>query len=506
MPIWRGTTSTDWNTASNWVIDGSGNTGVPTSTTDAIFDSLSVNPCVMGASRNCRDLTFTAFPSTLTVATFNLNVFRNIVFQANQSSRIIGTTGTLVCNANSSITSNLGTWPLNYSIANVTNITMTLVDDMRVAGSYTVSGGVRIFNGNILYIGGNVTSSSIHGGTTNLVMNGSGTYSTSGGQLWNLEVNTTGSIIITGTVTFTRRFIITAAGSITMTAANVGITDTTTVNLGGRTIGNLTHNFNAGSQIVTYLTDVVCGNFTIGNGTNTYNGPGKIFAFGNYTVSAGAGIGSLVVELKGTGTISTGIMYLVTILNSSGTYTLGASLQISNNFTCQTLTLNTATSTVTVTSGVILNTLGINWYNITIPTGATITINQLLSISNNLTLSGTNTFAGTAGWTCANLLCSTISSVIILQNSVTYTTTTSVNMLATAANPITMRSNTPTVTRAIWTLNHTATQSIVYVNSQGVDSNAGQTVWTFGGVITTALVPLNWNVGLKPPSLGFIGI
>lgn len=119
----------------------------------------------------------------------------------------------------------------------------------------------------------------------------------------------------------------------------------------------------------------------------------------------------------------------------------------------------------------------------------------MLSITSNLTLNGTATFTGTAGWTCANLLCSAANSTIILQSGLTYTTTTNVAMLGTAAQPIIMRSNAPTVSYAIWRLQNPATQSMTYVNGQGIDSNAGMTIWSFGGVINTSLPALNWGLG-----------
>ena len=78
MPIWRGTTSTDWGTASNW------DTGaIPTGGTDAIFDATSTNPCTTGAgTRICRDLITTGFTNVLTVGTSAtlgyIQVYRNI--------------------------------------------------------------------------------------------------------------------------------------------------------------------------------------------------------------------------------------------------------------------------------------------------------------------------------------------------------------------------------------------------------------------------------------------
>jgi hypothetical protein len=68
MPIWTGSINTDWGTAGNWAIDGSGNTGVPTASTDAIFNSGSSNPCTTGtALRTCRDLITTGYTGTLQI-------------------------------------------------------------------------------------------------------------------------------------------------------------------------------------------------------------------------------------------------------------------------------------------------------------------------------------------------------------------------------------------------------------------------------------------------------
>jgi len=128
-----------------------------------------------------------------------------------------------------------------------------------------------------------------------------------------------------------------------------------------------------------------------------------------------------------------------------------------------------------------------------------------LSISNNLTLNagGGTTFTGASGWTCANLLSSALSSNIILQNSITYTTTTSVNMLGANAQRITMRSNAAGA-RAIWTFNGN-NQSMVYVNPLRIDSSLGQTIWSFAAVIDTtppAEATQNWNPGTKPETQG----
>lgn len=498
MSTWTGAVSTDWNNAGNWTTGGTG-TGIPSATVDAIFSGTPTRACVLGANRTCRALTFTAYTSTVDLATFTLTTNNNITFQSNQSSRILGSTGTLISGSTQTIASNTGTWPLNYQIANVAP-TITLSDDMRVTGSLTMSGGTMNVNGFSLYIGGNVTTTSALQGTTNLIMNGSGTYSGVGSS--NLEINTSGTVVVTGTVNFTRRFIVAATGTVTMTAANITINNTTTVDVNGKTVGNLTHGFSLGSQTVSYSSDIYCSNFTLGNGTNTYNGPGKVYASGNYALGGGNS-GSLVVTLTGTGTISTGTMGLSCVINSSGTYTLGATLILGSgiSFTCTTATLNTATSTVTISNGVTISTSGINWYNITIVASASITISQLLSITNILSLSGSATFAGTAGWTCNTLsLTAAGAFTITLQNGITYTTTTAATLTGgTNAARYTMTSNDATI-RAIWTLSNGASQSLTYVNGTRIDSSGGQTIYTFGGTLTDTI---NWLLLTTPGTVAY---
>jgi hypothetical protein len=371
MSTWTGAVSTDWNNALNWGGGGIG-IGVPNAGVDAIFSGTPVNACILGAPRACRALTFVGYTSTVDLATFTLTTNNNITFQSDQSSRILGSTGILSLGAAATITSYTGTWPLNFQIANFGTTPVVLADDMRVSGSYLSSGGSRVINGFSLFVGTNLTSLSTHSGTTNFIMNGSGTYT--GAAACNLEINTSGTIVITGSIILKRRFIITNVGPITMTSANVSIQDTTTVDLGGRTIGNLSHGFTATST-VTYLTDVYCSNFSIGNGTNTYNGPGQIYASGNYVL--GSSSGSLIVNLTGTGTITGTAMGLSCTIASSGTYTIGAILTLGPNisFICTTPTLNTGTSTVTISNGVTIVPSTVNWYNITILAGATITIN-----------------------------------------------------------------------------------------------------------------------------------
>jgi hypothetical protein len=485
MSTWTGAVSTDWNNALNWGPGGVG-TGIPNATVDAIFSGAVPNLCVLGANRTCRALTFTGYTSTVNLATFTLSASNNITFQADQASRITGTTGTLTSTASATITSNTGIWPLNYSIANVGGITITLADDMRISGSYgDLLAGTRIINFNKLFVGSNVIISAITGGTTNIIMNGSGTYS--GAAQGNLEIDTTGNIIITGSVRFSRRFIVTNVGSLTMTSANVSIQDTTTVDLGGRQIGNLTHVFTSTST-VTYLSNVVCNNFTIGNGTHTYNGPGRIFASGNYVLS-GTSSGSLVVELIGSGTISVGTMGLACFIAATGSYTLGATLTINNTFTSAIgATLNTGSSTVTL-GGITINTPNVNWNNITIVNNATLTINAQLLIASNLLLNGNTVFLGTNGFTTQNLTCTTAASTITLQNITAnplaeYRVNGVLTLIGTLANRIILQA------AGSASFNGTITPVATLNYLSGVSPSIGMTVSQAGGVSPVGLIGL----------------
>jgi hypothetical protein len=121
--------------------------------------------------------------------------------------------------------------------------------------------------------------------------------------------------------------------------------------------------------------------------------------------------------------------------------------------------------------------------------------------------SGGVTFTGAAGWVCANLV-STISSAnnITLQQLITYRTTLQAFITGGTSGVRTTIISSGASTRAIWTLDQGASQSLIYVNGTRIDSSQGQTVWTFGGLISTTPVgaeTLNWNVGSPPGTFAY---
>lgn len=446
MSLWTGAVSTDWGNPLNWTVGGTG-TGVPSATVDAVFSGTPVRACVLGANRACRALTFTGYTSTVDFATFQLTTSNNITFQADQTSRILGTTGRLVVGGTCTITSNTGIWNLDIQFQNI-GFTFALPDDMRIIGSYIGSGGgTQTFTGvGNLYIGGNVTMTGTRSSSGNLIMNGSGTYT--GTAASDLEINTTGTVVVTGTVQFTRRFIITAVGTITMTAANITFQNSTTVDLGGRQVGTINHSFSLSSQTITYSTDLYCTSFAFGNGANTYNGPGKVYCSGNFALNAGTGSGNLVIELNGTGSISTGSTGIAVIINTVGTITLGATLTINNTFTYTAGTVNTVTSTVTINNGVTISSNPINWYNISIAASATVTFSSLFTVTNTLTLLGSATFIGAFGWITNNFTHGGAATTCTLKAGNTYVVNGIFTMIGTAASRALLVSNDSVVVTA----------------------------------------------------------
>jgi hypothetical protein len=517
------TPNTNWGTSTNW----SDNT-VPTASIDAIFDANS-RDCVLNADRVCRDLIFTAFPSprTVNLATFNLSPYRSVTLQSDISSRVIGTTGTLRMAQttggtilNGTITPNGGTWPLNFTGTGAA-ITITLAANFTVAGNVLLGTGTT-YSGNSFFIGGNLSTT---GGTntlvtssTNFFMNGSGTLSMV--APCNLEINTAGTITVLGNISAGRKFVITSVGTLSLPPT----TNFTFIPSGPSTI-----DFGPGNKVfqdfttntvangtTTILSSFTCRDISLIVGT--YNGPTSplnaiITITRNYSivnlVTATNGTLSLVMEgtsVGGGSILNNSVISRLPLSINAGTNTisLGAAISIFQNavLTRNSGNINVGTSTLSFQNGASVTINNMVFWNVFTNVN-TITQNVLNTINGTLTINGNNTFNGTAGWTCANLICSTPNAIITLQNLITYTTTTSVNMLGSNAQKILMTSNAAGA-RAIWTFNGN-NQSMVYVSATRIDSDLGQTIWSFGGVI--ALTPLpeatrNWNPGTKPETQG----
>lgn len=512
--------NTAWGTATNWLENA-----VPTGTTDAIFDANS-RDCTMGANRSCRDLTFTAYPNTLTVATFTLTVNRNITLQSDISSRISGTTGTLQTgNVGGTITSNGGTWPLNFSMG-TTGLTFTLADNFTVSGSTSLIGST--YNSNSFFANGNFSTSggTAISGTTNFFMTGTGTLTTAGGASCNLEITSTAVVTVSGNIVTNRRFVISPSATVnSLSTANltvVGSAGTTTVDISGRTVQDFTTNTGTGTYSI--LNSFTCRNFSLIQAT--YNGPtapstATITITGDYFSAILNGTNGtldlvMTAAATGTGTITTGanITALPLTLNAgANTIAMAGTVNIRTGavFTRTSGNMNPGTSTVQLPGGVTSATINnIIFNNLTVVTSTTTTITQNVANTINGTLtcqSGfTTVFAGTAGWTAATFsTVATGATTITLQAAVEYRVTSALTLQGSSISTLqlTLQSSSGSV-RAIFTLDNGATQSVYFVRAIRIDSGNAQTIWDVPGNISPLLTDtINWNPGTRPAPIAY---
>lgn len=328
-----------------------------------------------------------------------------------------------------------GTW----SGSNTTGIS----NDLDLQGNVTISGNVYYRTGTLSYISGTITVTS-----STLKITGSCTLNTNG-MSWN-NVNTT----VNGpTITLTSNF--TATGSFTCFDAGTANTATTTIN---RTTAETWS----------------CGGITC---NNRVAGTAKIILTGG-TWSSG---------LNSTG------LYIQNNLDFAGNVTL------SNNVSYNTGTIKYVSGTITTTGsnlyvggGGLTNTFdtnGITFSTVTFGINISYTINSLLSSSTiDLSLGG-QTFAGTAGFTCATLSCSAIAaSTISFKESVTYTITTLFDCHTSRLGSIILFTSSHASLRAsILMPNNGNNLCNVLANFTRIDASGGRSICTFGGTVTDCL-------------------
>ena len=518
------TGTTNWNLSTSWSTvssTSSTNTGTFPSAAFAdpvIFDANSSNVTINVASV-CTSVTCTGYTGQITF-TNNLSVVNNVTFSAGMTTT---GTGNLIVIRTSTLTSNGVQLSGGLTFApDVAGFTGTFADNWTIVGSltrtgaiaYTIagSGGVRTISVQGSFTGGSLTFSSITlrmTGTGNL----SGGMASSSGNV-TFEINTAGTISHNGTFSLNGIIFTYTSGTFNSTATLACGNNTVTFN----NWGNINRSFSAfdwnallSGQTITLNSDVYITNnvtFTGNSNNNVINGAAfKFYVGGSITGSSLRLSGTASIELIG----STNASITIGTLNNSltinknplATLTLNSFIygQTGGTLTYTNGLLNLGTSTITISANNDCTINNMTFWNLTIPGLSTITQNVANTIQNNLTLAATNnvTFAGTAGWTCANLICTTPARTITLQNSITYTTTTFANMVATAASPITMTSSSLSI-RAIWTLNNGASQIMTYINGTRIDSSLGQTIYSFGGVLTDTI---NWNQLTVPGTVAY---
>ena len=427
---------------------------------------------------------------------------------------------------NAFVTLNMGPTNSFYNLGGGGGIAslITMLSTIRITNNYTPSGIAQMNGAFDVIVGGNISlGSGTIGNSTpgrKLTLKGTSTgvssitsWSSSNIQL-EIDCGSNGFALTGSLAVVSINYLATNTGSFTTTGSTLVYNNNLSINMNGSTNSWNILNGTTGTPTLTLLSDVYCNTLGVANG-DKINGPGF------YVITTGST--NSMSNVSGTGSIkfvgSSNATWNQTAATTNAlasivfAKTAPAAVIISNSFNYTGTLLKwdsgtvTHSGTLTLGSATTVNTTSaVSWNNITIPASATITISSLFYIVGTLAItSGTTTFTGTAGWTCGTLTCSTASTIIVLQSGVTYTTTTSVTMLGTNAGKITMRSNAPTVSYAIWTLQNPASQSMVYVSATAIDSSLGMTIYSFGGIIgTTAPVPtLNWYNGASQGTKAF---
>jgi uncharacterized repeat protein (TIGR01451 family)/gliding motility-associated-like protein len=354
LGTWVGTTSTDWNTATNWC-----NATIPTSTTDVTISSGGNQPTIGAAGGLCRNITINT-GATLTVSsTGTLSV-----------SGAITKNGTLTLTTGSTVNYAGGT----QSVLNVTysNLTLSGTSTKTLSGTTTVnsaltinSGATLATNNSSLTMGGNfINSGTISAGSSSITINGTANQSIAG-------------FTTTGTVSMTK-----TAGTATFTGAVSG--NNLTINGTGGTLNlgvGLAHTFSGtwtrtagtldgGSSSITFsktgtsMFSGTGGTFTSSTSTVIFSGTGQtlpVLTYNNLTLSGtGTNVKTFATSPTVNGVVSMEGTATITLTSGTNvTYGSAATLQYNTGTNARTVSSIEWPATFLGTGGVIIKGTGI---------------------------------------------------------------------------------------------------------------------------------------------------
>ena len=369
-----------------------------------------------------------------------------------------------------------------YNSQNIT--TVNLVNDITTTNFSTAGDtSVKTLNNHNIFINGNMTIGTSITGNATLIMSGTGIWSGAAGILAiDLVFNTSGTITVSGTVTFngSNKTMTYTAGTMITTGGILRLGTNCNLNLSGMIWDSIiTYTSN---PVYTLTSNLRANSFaTTVNGSVTFNG--NIFYLNSLnlslTVTSVFG-GTTQFILDGTGTITggftTGRITLPLIINTSGIITLSGTINV-GNLTYTSGTILPTTSTVGILGTITSNNTGLNF--------------------NILQIQGNSNFTGTNGWITNTLISATGTHTYKAGN--TYVINNLLQLIGTALVRITMLSNTPS-SRANFNLNPSASQTVGYVTATDIDSSGGQTIWDWQGVLSNTV---NWNELTPLPTVGY---
>jgi hypothetical protein len=516
--------NTNWGTTTNWLENA-----VPLVADDVTFNANSRDCIVNTSNRVCRSIDFTNYTNTITF-TFNVNVAGNVTLGAGM---IIAGTGALNITAVSTLTPNGKIWTGNFGVSPSgigVQFTVTLAAAFTVEGTFshnTGSGATVSFNGFTLTLKGNLQfSTSGIAGTSNIVIAppiGTTKTANSGVQFFgpSLDFNGDGTFNMLGNFTFggatlkrTTGTINHITGTFTIGSSSLAVSiDTSGMSFNQMAVGQ-------NGNVITLLSDINCrGEFYVQ--TATFAGSFNVNVGIIRAASGGCSGGTIVIR---SGTTHLGVTYSAGTWND-GITNYSSNIVIAGNPTIGSCGMNGGS--LTYTSGTpnfngiftIQGTMTLNlsgmpaFNNLTISTtsgnNANITNNAPFTVNGIMTNTHSNAaqvinWLGSSGWSTGTLLNSFTGGTLSLTSGITYTVRSAINFTGgTFATRPLIRASLTNSTKAILTLNQGATQTMVYVNGTDIDSsqNDGQTIWTFGGVITRTV---NWNIGSRPGTVAYV--
>lgn len=344
--IWKGTTSTDFNTASNWT-----GSFVPVSGADISFDSLADNDCYLDQNRTVANINFNNTTKKLNVNGKILTV--NGIISGNGPS-----SGLLTGSASSSLvfagTGNAGTFYMDQTTLGTSNALKNLTLNRTSSGSVTL--------GNALSLNGVLTVTA-------------GTFNTGDQITFKSDVNSTAIVgpvtgVINGKVTV-ERFI---PGLRAFRFLSSAVTTTTSIRTNwqeGVNNGTTSSNSNPNPGYGTHITGSVSGENGF-DATQTTNP--SMFAFVNST-----GVWSSSISNTDVNVLSAGIPYRIMIRGDR-------SIDLNTNTPALTNTVLRATGTLHTGTKVItdLNSNAGGYNFIGNPYQSPVDMNQVLQASTNL--------------------------------------------------------------------------------------------------------------------------
>jgi hypothetical protein len=337
MPIWRGTTNSNWGTASNWLADGSGS-GVPTALTDAVFDNISP-ACTVNVAGLCRTLNFnsgTGYTNTITMTnsiTVGSTVAATAASVTLSPTMLVGGSGRIATRTNTSVTltSNGYVWPNDFGIG-TTNVGIAC--SVTFVGNWAINGTLTIGSGNAMQF--------TFVGAINLTCNG------------NLFINIVGPQQ-TNAIRAT-------AGSITtiIIAGNTAWTQAQPVSIG------INININAPGNTVTIGNNCSYGGLGTAAGSNFTHTAGTVVTSGTFYFMYQTASASYTVNVKGdsstsaTTTNTSGINFdnlslRTSVINNPQSCTLSSPICAVNDFSITSFSATTKGLAILLSNNAYLN-------------------------------------------------------------------------------------------------------------------------------------------------------